>query len=347
MRKIMIYGATGYTGALAARQAVAVGLDPILAGRSMTRLAPIAEELGCEKTAFAVTDNAAAREALADVEAVLNCAGPFADTWEHMTRACLDTRTHYLDITGEPDVLAGCASLDEAAKGVGITILPGVGFDVVPTDCMAAMLVERLPDAQEITLAFRGVGQASRGTATTGARHLATPPQVRRNGRIEARQGPLSTEVDFGQGPEEVMAVSWGDIVTAAHTTGVQNIEVFFQPPPATVALLRLPRVVKWFLSTPFGKPIVNAQLRKMPDGPDAEARATGRARIYGRAVNGAGEVVELRLETMEPYELTSITAPMFAQAAADGRLPTGFQTPARALGSEFVLTLDKSRMIG
>ncbi|WP_298493518.1 trans-acting enoyl reductase family protein [uncultured Maritimibacter sp.] len=346
MRRIMIYGATGYTGTLVARQAVAMGLHPILAGRSMAKLAPLAAELGCEKVAFSVTDDAAAREALADVDAVLNCAGPFADTWAHMTRACLDTRTHYLDITGESEVLAGCAGLDEAAKGVGITILPGTGFDVVPTDCMAAMLVERLPDTQEITLAFRGIGRASRGTATTGARQIAARPLVRKDGRLVARQGPLSTEVDFGDGPQEVMAVSWGDIVTAAHTTGVQSIEVFFQAPPDTVALLKLPRVAKWFLSTPLGQPIVRAQLRKMPDGPDAETRATGRSRIYGRAVNGAGEVVELRLETMEAYELTSITAPKIAQAAAEGSLPTGFTTPATAMGAEFVLTLDKSRMI-
>jgi short subunit dehydrogenase-like uncharacterized protein len=169
---------------------------------------------------------------------------------------------------------------------------------------------------------------------------------VRKDGRLVARQGPLSTEVDFGDGPQEVMAVSWGDIVTAAHTTGVQSIEVFFQAPPDTVALLKLPRVAKWFLSTPLGQPIVRAQLRKMPDGPDAETRATGRSRIYGRAVNGAGEVVELRLETMEAYELTSITAPKIAQAAAEGSLPTGFTTPATAMGAEFVLTLDKSRMI-
>jgi short subunit dehydrogenase-like uncharacterized protein len=343
---ILIYGANGYTGELVSRRAVEMGLAPILSGRSGEKVRALADELGCEAVVVDVGDSAGLRRALEPVSTVVNCAGPFVETWGPMTAACLATRTHYLDITGEHEVLSGCAALDDQAREAGITIMPGTGFDVVPTDCMAAMLVERLPEARRITLAFAGLGQPSRGTATTAAAQIPKCTLVRRDGKLVPREGPLSTHVDFGDGPVEVMAISWGDIVTAWHTTGVPDIEVFFRAPKDTVALLKMPMILRRLIGSPLGRPLVRAQLAKMPAGPDEAAREKGSALVYGRAETPAGESVELRMRTVDGYKLTSITAATIAQAAAEGTLPAGFTTPAGALGADFILSIEGSRML-
>jgi short subunit dehydrogenase-like uncharacterized protein len=342
---ILIYGAYGYTGELIARQAVATGLTPVLAGRDADKLAPLARELDLPHVAVSVTDTDGLHKALDGCAAVLNCAGPFIETWKPMTDACLATGTHYLDITGEVDVLSGCAGRDADAKAAGITLMPGTGFDVVPTDCLSAMLADRLPDATRLTLAFKGMSQASRGTATTAISYLGRAPIVRRDGALRGRTGPLFRKVDFGDGPEEVGAISWGDTVTAWHTTGIPNIEVFMKPPADMVALMKLPLALRRLL-TGIGRPLIQRRLDAMPPGPDEEARRTGHCTIWGRVENAEGQSVELRLRTTEGYRLTSITAPLIAARAAAGELSTGFRTPAGALGADFILGIDGCEML-
>jgi len=344
---LMIYGAYGYTGALIARRARAAGLDPVLSGRNPAKLAALGRELGCRTVVLDLQDTAALRAALSEVDAVLNCAGPFHETWEPMTAACLDTGTHYLDITGEPPALEGCAALDDRAKAAGITILPAVGFDVVPTDCLAGLLARRLPDATRLTLAFAGTAQFSRGTIRTSARHLADPVLVRENGRIVPRSGPDTVRLDFGNGPQEAHAMTWGDIFTAYRTTGIPNIEVFIALPKDMLGVVRAPQVVKRLLASPLGKPLLALRLRMMPPGPDETMRRTARVRLYGRAGNDAGETVELRMTTVEGYELTSRTALEIATRAADGQLPPGYQTPAAAMGPEYILGIDGTELTG
>lgn len=337
---ILIYGAYGYTGELIARRAAALGLTPTLGGRDAAKLTPLAKELGLPSVAVAVSDTEKLRDVLEPFSVVLNCAGPFIETWRPMTEACLATGTHYLDITGEVDVLAGCAGLDAQAEAAGITVMPGCGFDVVPTDCLSAMLKSRLPEATHLTLAFKGMGQASRGTAATSVPYLGKAPWVRRGGELVPRHGRIFRKVDFGSGPEDVAAISWGDTVTAWHTTGIPNIEVFMQPPADMVALLKLPLVLRRLL-TSVGRPMLDRRLKAMPAGPDEAARAAGACFLWGKAEAGKGRATELRMKTPDGYHLTSITALDIATRAAEGALPTGFQTPARALGADYILGID------
>ena len=343
--QLMIYGAYGFTGDLVARHALDIGIRPLIAGRDPDKTARLADELGLDHVCVDIADADAFRDALAHCAAVVNCAGPFLQTWEPVTSACLETATHYLDITGEIPVFEGCARLDAAAEAAGITIMPGVGFDVVPTDCMASMLRHRLPDATSITLAFKGMAQASRGTARTSIPFLAKAPTVRRNGTLTDRKGAMSAKIDFGDGPERVYAISWGDVATAWYTTGIPNIEVFLKPPPDMVPLLRLPAPLRGLLMSRIGSVFVRSQLRRMPSGPDARQRAKGRCVVLGRAGNERGDVVELLLETPDGYQLTGALASVIGGMAADHALPTGFQTPARALGAEFILQFDGCAM--
>ena len=341
MAGLMIYGAYGYTGELIARRAVEMGLKPILAGRDPARTRALADELGLEARVVGLDDPDALARALEGVDAVIHTAGPFADTWRPMTSACLATGTHYLDITGEPDVLQAILGLDAQAKAAGIVVMPGTGFDVVPTDCVAAMLKERLPDATRLRLAFGNMRQASRGTTRTMLRHIDKPMFVRRDGKIVPREGDMVVSIDFGDGPVSAHALSWGDIVTAAHTTGIQSVEVFIESTPEMGKLLNMPVFLRRLLASPLGRPLAALQLRTMPPGPNEHRRTTGRTTLYGRVENDAGDVVELRMETAEGYQLTSHTAVKIAAEVLAGKVGPGFHTPAGAMGAEFILGID------
>jgi short subunit dehydrogenase-like uncharacterized protein len=165
----MIYGAYGYSARLIAEHAKDRGLTPVLAGRNGDKTKAVADEFGFEHRAFAFDDPELVAISLRDIDAVIHCAGPFSATSTPMLEACLSAGTHYFDITGEMDVFenAHSARVDAAAKHAEIVICPGVGFDVVPTDCIARALADELPDATELALGFHGDMNVSPGTAKT------------------------------------------------------------------------------------------------------------------------------------------------------------------------------------
>lgn len=345
--KVMIYGAYGYTGRLISERAAAMGLEVILAGRRAPPLVELATQLGVAHVVVDLADTDEMRAALAGIGAVLHCAGPFSVTSRPMLAACLATGTHYLDITGEVDVLAGCAALHGKAVAAGITVMPGCGFDVVPTDCMALMLAEKLPDATRLELAFAGLERPSQGTARTGARHISAPVFHRRDGRLQPRPGARTKRIDFGAGPLLCYATSWGDIETAAHTTGIGNIDVFMHPSKEMEATLRLPGIVRRFLATRLGARFMQAKIARMPAGPDLHERTHGRGLVAGSVWNTAGDKVSLLMRCAEPYDLTARAAVEIARRVVGGAVPLGFQTPAGALGAGFILEIERSEMIG
>lgn len=204
----MIYGANGYTGELIAREAVRRGLEPVLAGRSRDKIEPLARELGLEARGFALDDVARASEQIKGHGLVLHCAGPFSATAKPMMDACLQAKTHYLDITGEISVFELAQSLDARARDAGVVICPGVGFDVIPTDCVAATLKAAMPDATHLSLGFDSRSGPSAGTAKTSIEGLAQGGKARENGRIV--DVPLAHRVrriDFGGGEKNAMTI--------------------------------------------------------------------------------------------------------------------------------------------
>ena len=156
--KFLLYGANGYTGRLIAKLAASYGLVPILAGRKKDPIVALAKELDLDYRIFTLRDAKKLENSLLEVPLVLHAAGPFQFTSRLMIEACLKTNTHYLDITGEISVFELAKSYDEKAKAAGLMIMSGVGFDVVPTDCMAKYLKEKLPDATHLKLAFASIG---------------------------------------------------------------------------------------------------------------------------------------------------------------------------------------------
>ncbi len=229
----MIYGANGYTGRLVAEQAQREGLTPILGGRNPASLHALGSSLGLECRVFDLNDSAAALAALEDIAVVANCAGPFSATAAPMIEACIASGAHYVDITGEISVFEYAHGLDEVARTAGVAICPGVGFDVIPTDCVAACLKEAMPDATSLALGFDSGSGLSPGTAKTTVEGLKLGGKVREAGRL--RDVPLGykrRDIDFGRGLKHAVTIPWGDVATAYYSTGIGDIEVYLPVPP-------------------------------------------------------------------------------------------------------------------
>jgi short subunit dehydrogenase-like uncharacterized protein len=331
----LIYGANGYTGELIAREAVRRGLRPILSGRSAERLAPLANDLGLEARAFPLD-----RPNLAGVDAVLHCAGPFVHTSAPMVRACIDAGAHYLDITGEIAVFEAIMAMNDAAVRGGVTLIPGVGFDVVPTDCLAAMLAARLPGATELELAFYSPGaELSRGTLKTMIEGLGEGGAVRRDGRI-VRVPPAYAmrEIPFSCGPRIAMTIPWGDVSTAFHTTGIPNIRVYTAASPKSIARMRRIRSLLPILGITPIKRLLQAYVNRRT-GPGAEQRASGRTYLWGRVTDGKSDVT-MTMTTPEGYAFTVISALAAVERLLASPKRPGSFTPSKFFGAEFVTSL-------
>jgi short subunit dehydrogenase-like uncharacterized protein len=329
----LLYGATGYTGRLIARRAAAAGLRPVLAGRNAAKLVPLAAELGLEHRVFALTEPTAIRRGLDGVDAVAHCAGPFARTALQMATACIETRTPYLDITGEIDVFEALHALGPRAAAAGITLLPGAGFDVVPTDCVAALLAARLPDATQLDLAFLTGGGASPGTARTALEGAADGGRIRTGGEIRAVPfGSRQVRAAFPSGARTVVSVPWGDVSTAYHSTGIPDITTYTAMPGPALAVTRALR------RTPL-RGAVAGLVGRLVRGPGERALGSSRCEVWGRARDAAGNTVTATLTGPNPYRLTADA--VLRIAARLPELAVGFQTPSTALGADFAGTLD------
>jgi saccharopine dehydrogenase (NAD+, L-lysine-forming) len=328
----LLYGATGYTGRLIARRAAACGLRPVLAGRSAAKLVPLAAELGLEHRVFGLDDPTAIRRGLEGVGAVAHCAGPFVRTALPMAAACIGTGTHYLDITGEIDVFESLHALGPRAAKAGVVLLPGAGFDVVPTDCVAALLAARLPDATQLDLAFLAGSAPSPGTMRT-TMEGASEGRIRAGGEIRTVPvGSRRVRAGFPSGARTVVSVPWGDVSTAYHSTGIPDITTYTVVPAPAMAMSRVLRLA------PLRGALAGIAGR-LVRGPGERSLSSSHCEVWGRARDAAGNTVSATLVGPNPYSLTADCVLRIVDRLPE--LPTGFQTPSRALGADFAGTLD------
>jgi len=349
----MLYGATGYTGRLIAEEAVARGHRPVLAGRTREKVAPLATQLGLPWRAFGLEDAAEVRAGLQGVSAVLHAAGPFTRTSRPMVDACLSTGAHYLDITGELPVFVEIFARDAEARAAGVCLMPGVGFDVVPSDCLLAHVSARVGGARALELGLAAVGQPSGGTARSAVELLP-------RGNVERRDGKLA-EIPFLRGAREIPfpgRTAWAlpaplaDLETAAHSTGAANIRTYLAVPA------RVGRATDSAVAGPVlraGLGLLRAAMRLQPvkravgaavhganEGPDAQGRETGRSFLWARAEGTGGQVAESTLVTLEGYELTKLASVRALEAVLAAGV-AGARTPAQVLGADAVLGLPRT----
>ena len=336
----LIYGANGYTGELITRFAAERGLKPILAGRNESKVSELAAKYGFEYRVFSLDETAKLDAALNEVDMVLHCAGPFSITSLPMVKACLRNRRHYTDITGEISVFQTCASFDKKAVEAGVMVMPGVGFDVVPSDCLAKHLKDRLPTATHLSLAFYGMGRISPGTLATMTMNVGKGGAIRKDGKITSVPAAWKKrEIDFGEVTKTGVTIPWGDVSTAFYSTGIPNIEVFTIVPLSNLKMMKMSRYLGWLLAT---GPIQSYLQNKIPaGGPSDTEREKGRTLLWGEASDADGNKVESRLQGPEGYTLTAIAALNIAEKILAGNFSPGYKTPAEAYGADLILEIE------
>ncbi|MFT3924921.1 MAG: saccharopine dehydrogenase NADP-binding domain-containing protein [Myxococcales bacterium] len=350
----MIYGANGYTGELLAEEAIKRGHRPVLAGRSEHKLKPLAQRLGLPWAAFDLNDAAAVRRGLEGMRLVLHAAGPFVDTSAAMIRGCLGVGAHYLDITGEIPVFEHTLAQDAEAKARGVLLMSGVGFDVVPTDCLAAHVVGRVEGASKLEIAIAAIGRPSPGTTKSSFEGMLRGGLLRRNGALVAHpMGKGVRKVRFSDRERSVMPIPWGDLVTAYRTTGVPDITTYMAF-PANMAKLMSSTWWLQDLASPLTRSVLGAEpvkqrvmqaIEQKVQGPNQQARERGRSYVWARAENPRGQVAEAWLETLEGYDFTAVAGVRIAEKVLDLKLSGAF-TPALAFGADFVLEIPSTRRL-
>jgi short subunit dehydrogenase-like uncharacterized protein len=356
----MLYGATGYTGPLIIEEAIARGHRPVLAGRSREKLAELAGRYGLDYVAFSL-DNAqsvAAELRRSGVRLVLHVAGPFIHTSLPMLQACIESGVHYLDITGEIAVYEQTFAHDSAARAAGIVAMSGVGFDIVPSDCLSRYVADRHPGATRLEVAIHMSGGAnasgsgiSAGTAKSGLEMLAQGLVVRRGGelvRYDLGRGskPFRFPNRSGDGIRTYtgVVIPWGDVSTAYRTTGIPNITCYGMTTSDNARfleysgyllrmLLRFPEIRRWATT------IIDETL----SGPSEQARQENRTWVYARASGDGGGFTEAWLEMPEAYHFTALSSVRIVEKVLHGDY-TGARTPTGAFGADFVREIPGTR---
>lgn len=343
----MIYGATGFTGTLIAEEAVRRGHKPILAGRDASKLKPLAERLGLEWQAISLSDTAALGKAVAEVDLVMHSAGPFTFTSKPMLRACLSGRSHYLDITGEVQVFEDVFSFDAMAKQAGVALIPGVGFDVIPTNCLAQYVADQVKDAVEleIAIAARSFGSPSVGTAQSMMELVAQGGLERRDGRLASLPlGEGVRSVRFPHGVRDAMPIPWGDLSTSYRSTGIPNITCYMRQRKQAA------RTIRWFggiaqglISVKLIRRAIQAVQKRVVKPPTETQRDAGSAYIWACAADLYGHSKEAWLQTIEAYDFTALSTVLSVERVLASELAGAF-APAQAFGADFVLQIPGSK---
>ena len=340
MKNFMIYGSYGYTGSLIVEHAVKEGMQPLLAGRDEKQLKVQAEKFSLEYRAFSIEDSAALDAALMEVDAVLHCAGPFVLTFRQMAEACIRTKRHYVDISGEIEGFEALAAMSEDAKQAGIMLLPGGGFDVVPSDCLIAYVAEKLPGATHLELYIKSIGSGvSRGTARSGIENSHRAGRIRRDGKIVNVPNVWDTKhINFGRVPTRVISVGWGDVSTAYHSTGIPNVTTYMSFPEPMVQTMRLTRYFGFLLYLRPVKNFIKWMIGKiLVAGPSRAQNENGFSLLITEITDG-NTIVRAKLKTPEAYYLTALTSVEIIKQILSGNYKAGFQTPSKVYGAEFIL---------
>jgi short subunit dehydrogenase-like uncharacterized protein len=341
---VIVYGSYGYTGRLIIEECKTKGIEVILSGRKENELQRQSELTGFPFEVVDIHDSSSLCKLLEKGSMVIHTAGPFQFTAKLMAEACLKTKTHYTDITGEISVFETLAKLDAQAKAAGITLLPGVGFDVVPSDCLAMHLKNRLPSATHLQLAFASnKGGLSRGTSKTMIEGMGFGGAIRKNGKIiSVLLHEDITEINYGSFQLQSIRIPWGDVSTAYYSTGIGNIEVFRGADKKLINQVKISRYLNWILRMRSVKNYLLKQIDKKPAGPDEKRRAESKMFLWGKVKDSQQEKISL-LETIEGYSLTAKTSVLIAQKIISGNYKSGFQTPSLGYGPDLILEINGS----
>ncbi|HJN37983.1 MAG TPA: saccharopine dehydrogenase NADP-binding domain-containing protein [Gammaproteobacteria bacterium] len=333
MKPALIYGITGYTGELIAKELHHRGWNHItIAGRNKHKTQKIAKKYNLKWISFDIHNRQEITHHILPFKVILNCAGPFIETIHPLVDICIENSIDYLDITGESDVFLKLMRLSKKAKENHCTLLPGVGFDVVPSDCLAKHVHNLLPEATHLDIIILGVGSPSRGTINTALRNLTIPTLTRTNSKLQKNPKPILKTIDVNNKKVQCIAISWGDIVTAYHSTKIPNITVYFQKSPAMIKAMKLPLIIKRIVSSSVVRKIIHAAMCCHP-GPDQTSLEKAETTLIAHAWNDTKEV-KAKMTTPHGYTTTVQTALTCLELVMSTTVKPGFQTPSTAFPS-------------
>jgi len=252
---------------------------------------------------------------------------------------CLSSGTNYIDLTGEIKVFEAAWERNEKAKEKGIVILPGAGFDVIPTDCVAKKLKDKMPDATYLKLAIATKGsKISRGTLLTSISQFGEKAFIRQKGEmVPIELGSKSMKINFGEFTSNTVAIQWGDVFNAYYSTGIPNIEIYFAMPGALIKLLKSSRLFNKIISSKSIKQILRKYVSSNLNGPNEKQRNKSRTYIWGQVENKKGDKIEELFEFPDGYNLTIKGVAEIVTRLLKKEIPAGTQTPSLAFGSNFM----------
>lgn len=324
MNKLMIYGAPGYTGRMAAARAKEAGLDVVLAGRDEAPLRALAAVLGVEYRAFSLDTATDVERGLHGITVLLNCAGPFVHTAAPLMAACLRTGTHYLDIAAELVSYELAEALDQDAVKAGVMLMPGSGGSVAMLGSLAARAMEQVARPTSLRIALHVSGAMSRGSAISASQQITAQCLMRRDGELVGRNPSELRDFDFGNGASSCFPVTLPDLITIARQSGVVDIETYVHV---------------------SGTAFPDGGIEALPDGPTDQERADNRYHAAVELIDADGSTTHAVLETVNGYSFTPLAAIEAARRVLAGEVRAGFQTPVDIFGSGFAESIADTRI--
>lgn len=331
----LLYGATGYTGALIAEMAKARGAEPILAGRNADKLKILAEKLGLKFRVFNIEDRSALDKGMLGIKLMLNCAGPFTQTAVPLAQAAIRNGVHYLDIAGEVHPIRALQRLDERAKEDEVMLLPGVAFGCMPSEALLALIKTQRPGLVRAQVAFAVDGAASKGTIHAMFECLHMPGYTRDRGQlVAAKPGETKILVDFGAGGKRTCVTNpWrGDLLTAGHGLGIAHLETYTHFPWYVSDLFRKPEIAQG--KGLLGK-LATFALSKMADGPSAAKRAKSKTYVWAEGIDEDGRKAGGVISGPDAYEFSALCALYAVEQVLKGKYKGGFVTSGELFGSD------------
>lgn len=338
---VALYGATGYTGRLIARDLDQQGANFAIAGRSRERLEEVAEGLKTDpEVVVAGVDEADRLEALAErAGAFASAAGPFKHLGPPVMNAALRAGTHFVDTTGEQGYLRWAHQQDARAREAGVTVVNATGFDVVPSDLAARVATEAAGEVESLELALMTNSKLSGGTQRTMAATTGDWWAYRDGAFEDTVPGRHLRTFDFEEGERTAVFIPWGDVATAPRTTGAEDVRTFFVLPEATAKRYHRFWPLQWLLAkVPYLEKLLESRAPDDRDGPSDEERAEAWFTILAEVETPDGDTVRGLVEGSDPYGLTgAATSRMALALAEDGAEDPGVLTPTQAFAPETI----------
>jgi len=324
--KLLIYGASGYTGKIIAARAKELNIDFEIAGREPDKTRKLAEELAVDYHIFDVDTDYAWKKALDGKQVLINAAGPFKFTAEQAMKACLNAGVHYLDISAELDTYRLAQLLDREAREAGIQLISGAGL-FVSYDALVVHLSKLVAEPEYLKVGFRHYGGFSRGSVLSSKNIADLGILIRRNSEIIDDPDPQPKMFSFGQEEVECIPTPLGGIILSYKSTGIPNIEEFFA--------LKLPATELQDLTS-----------ENLPDGPTQKERAAGRNGISAEVTGKDGKVVKAYVDAPSGYDLTPLSVVAVAHRILNGDFKVGYQSPGSAYGEDILKDIPDTYLI-